>query len=131
VKKIIISGRMSLLEKMKNIANQLSGMGYTVIIPEAVDWGNIPKAKFAECKRELSMEYFNEIAKEDTYAILVVNDTKDGRANYIGASAFAEIAIAFYFSKKIFILNDIYNPYKDELSAWGVIPLNGELSGIV
>ena len=77
------------------------------------------------------MEYFNEIAKEDTYAILVVNEAKEGISNYIGASAFSEIAIAFYFGKKIFILNDIYDPHKDELSAWGVIPLGGELSGVI
>ena len=131
MKKIIISGSMSLLEKMKNIANQLISMGYAVIIPAEVDWKNIPKEKVAECKKALSIEYFNEIAKDDTYAILVVNDTKKGNANYIGASAFAEIAIAFHFCKKVFILNDIYDPYKDELSAWGVIPLNGKLSNIL
>ena len=128
MKKIIISGSMLLLKKMKNIASQLIDMGYAVIIPEEADWNNIPKEKFAERKKALSREYFNEIAKEDTHAILVVNDTKEERVNYIGASAFAEIAIAFYFSKKIFLLNDIYDPYKDELLAWGVIPLNGKLS---
>ena len=131
MKKNIISGSMSLLEKMKSIADQLVGMGYTVIIPEEVDWDNIPEEKCAEYKKELSMEFFKEIAKEDTHAILVVNDTKEGIANYIGASAFAEIAVAFYFNKKVFILNDIYEPYKDELSAWGVISLNGKLSSIM
>ena len=31
------------------------------------------------------------------------------------------------FNKKVYLLNDIYEPYKDELIAWGVIPLNGNL----
>ena len=131
MKKIIISGSMSLLEEIKNIASQLFDRGYKVIIPEKIDWDTIPESKYNECKKSLSMEYFNEIAKEDTYAILVVNEAKKGISNYIGASAFSEIAIAFYFGKKIFILNDIYDPYKDELSAWGVIPLGGELSGVI
>ena len=130
MKKIVISGSMSFLNKIKNIANQLIDMGYTVVIPEEVDWNNIPKSKFGELKKDLSMKYFSEIAAEDTYAVLIVNDAKLGVANYIGASTFAEIAIAFYFNKKIFILNDIYVQYKDELSAWGVIPLNGKLDSV-
>ena len=130
MKKIVISGSVSLLDKMKNIANQLIDMGYIVIIPEEIDWDSIPIENRSRYKKELSMQYFDEIAKEDTHGILVINDAKQGIANYIGASAFAEIAIAFYFSKKIFILNDIYDPYKDELSAWCVIPLNGKLGSI-
>ena len=130
MKKIVISGSIALLDKMKNIANQLTGMGYMVVIPKEVEWDSIPNDKHDESKKEFSMEYFNEIAKEDTYAVLAVNDMKRGITNYIGASTFAEIAIAFYFGKKIFVLNDIYEPFKDELSAWDVVPLNGELSGI-
>ena len=115
---------------MKDTANQLMCMGYMVVVPEDVDWSIIHEVNINERKKDLSMRYFNEIAKEDTYAVLVVNDMKRGMANYIGASTFAEIAVAFYLGKKIFILNDIYNPYKYELSAWGVIPLYGRLSGI-
>ena len=37
------------------------------------------------------------------------------------------IYIYFYHNKRIYLLNDIYEPYKDELEAWGVIPLNGNL----
>ena len=130
MKKIVISGSMSSLDKMKNIANQLIEMGYMAVIPEEVEWNNIPEDEHDAYKKELSMAYFSEIAQDDTYAVLAVNDTKREIANYIGASSFAEIAIAFYFGKKMFVLNDIYEPYKDELSAWGVVPLYGKLSGI-
>lgn len=130
MKKIVISGSMSLLDKMKNISNQLIEMGYIVVVPKDLDWNNIPKENHSTYRKELSMEYFDEIAKEDTYAILVINDMKREIENYIGASAFAEIAIAVYFNKKIFVLNDLYNPYRDELSAWGVIPLSGKLGNI-
>jgi len=52
--------------------------------------------------------------------------TKKGICNYIGANSFAEIALAFYLGKKIFLLNDVYSLYEDELSAWGAVPLKGE-----
>ena len=128
--KIVISGSVFLLDNMRRIKNQLVDMGYTVVIPEEINWADIPKAKISEYKKELSVKYFNEIAAEDTYAVLVVNDAKMGTENYIGANTFAEIAIAFYFSKRIFLLNDMYDPYSDELLAWGAIPLCGKLSGI-
>ena len=60
--------------------------------------------------------------------MLVVNSDKKGVKNYIGANTFAEIAIAFYFEKKLYLLNDIYGPYSDELLAWNVIPLKGNLN---
>ena len=38
--------------------------------------------------------------------------------------------MAFYFNKKVYLLNDIYEPYKDELEGWNVIPLNGNLNNM-
>ena len=130
MRKIVISGSMSLLGKIKSIANQLTEMGYTVVIPDEVEWDSIPSDDYTEYKKELSLKYFKEIVKDDTYAVLAVNDMKRGIADYIGASTFAEIAIAFYFGKTVYLLNGIYDQYKDELTACGVIPLNGDLSGI-
>ena len=57
----------------------------------------------------------------------ILNKRGYGIQNYIGPNSFAEIAFGFYFNKKVYLLNDIYEPYKDELIAWGVIPLNGNL----
>jgi len=128
MKKIVICGSMSLIEKMKDIASKLNLMGYATIFPAEEDWSIIPPEKTSEFKRKVSMQHFSEIAKEDTHAILVVNDTKKGICNYIGANSFAEIALAFYFGKKIFLLNDVYSPYEDELFAWGAVPLKGELT---
>lgn len=58
---------------------------------------------------------------------MVVNATKNGIDNYIGPNSFAEIAFGFYFNKRVYLLNDIYEPYKDELEGWKVIPLKGNL----
>ena len=131
MKKIVLSGSMSLLFKMKNVAEQLAAMGYRVILPRGVDWQTMPKEKFSDMRKELSMKHFDEIAAADTDAVLVVNDAKGEIANYIGANTFAEIALAFYFGKTIFLLNDVYGPYQDELSTWGVTPLKSDLSGII
>jgi hypothetical protein len=68
------------------------------------------------------------IRRKDTDGILVANEPKHGDRNYIGANAFAEIAIAFNAQKAIYLLNDIPAAFEDELSAWGAIPLKGDLS---
>ena len=38
--------------------------------------------------------------------------------------------MAFYFNKKIYVLNDIYEPYRDELEGWNVVALKGNLEAI-
>ena len=62
--------------------------------------------------------------------VLIVNETKDNIENYIGPNTFAEISCAFYFNKKIYLLNDYYVPYIDELVGWGTINLKGNLDKI-
>ena len=60
----------------------------------------------------------------------MVNEAKGGIKNYIGPNSFAEIAFGFYFHKQVYLLNDIYLPYQDELLGWDVIPLKGDLKKI-
>ena len=105
-------------------------MGISPILPKEEDWSGIPESKTHEFKRNLSMGHFAEVAHEDTRAIVVINEPKNGVANYIGANTFAEIALAFYFDKKIFLLHDIYDKLADELLAWGAIPLFGNVQGV-
>lgn len=95
-------------------------MGYEVVVPKEfiVD---MPK-------KEASLLHFDEINKDNVDALLIVNETKNGQENYIGANGFAELAFGFYKQRKIYLLNDIYLPYEEELVAWEVIPLKGDLS---
>ena len=81
-------------------------------------------------KKDASLLHFSEIEKDDVDALLIVNENKNGQNNYIGANGFAELAFGFYKGKAIFLLNDIYEPYSEELVAWEVIPLQGDLSQI-
>ena len=128
--RIVICGSMSAIEKMKSVAAQLEDMGFSPILPKEEDWSGVPESKIHEFKRILSMGHFAEVAHEDTRAIVVINEPKNGVADYIGANTFAEIALAFYFGKKIFLLNNIYDKLADELLAWGAIPLFGDVRDV-
>ena len=118
MKTIVICGSMKFKDKILEISDKLENLGFKTELPKECMEG-LPK-------EIASRSHFNE----DTDAILVVNCDKGKLKNYIGPNSFAEIAFAFYFNKKIFLLQDIYEPYKDELLGWKVIPLNETLESI-
>jgi hypothetical protein len=122
MKNIVLCGSMKVKDKILSTKEELEKMGYNVLLPE-------------ECMKGLPKEiasraHFDRIKNKNNESILIVNSTKNGIENYIGPNSFAEIAFGFYFKKKIFLLNDIYEPYEDELIGWHVIPLNGNLNNI-
>ncbi len=119
MKSIVLCGSMKVLDKIYEVKEILESKGFNVILPkECID--GLPKVV-------ASKAHFNRIIDPKNEIILVVNSTKNGIENYIGPNSFAEIAFAFYYLKKIYLLNDIYIPYKDELIGWNVIPLRGNL----
>lgn len=130
MRKIVLCGSMTFIEKMKTTSVTLSEMGFVPIIPEEDKWHAIKNNDINEYKRKVSRDHFDKITDKDTWAILVANESKNGKDNYIGANTFAEIAMAFYFEKEIYILNGIYQPYADELLAWGSQILNGKIQEI-
>lgn len=71
-------------------------MGYHVVIPKEC-YVDMPK-------KEASLLHFDEINQQDVDALLIVNETKNGQDNYIGASGFAELAFGFYKGKKIYYM---------------------------
>jgi len=109
-------------KKIIEIANKLEAMGYNVLLP-------------VECMQGVqkviaSRAHLNRVIDKENEIILIVNETKNGIENYIGPNSFAEISFGFYYNKRVYVLNDIYEPYKDELIGWGVIPLKGKLENI-
>lgn len=116
---IVLCGSMKVKDKILEVANQLEEKGYNVLLP-------------VECMKDLdkivaSRAHLDRICNPDTDIVLIVNATKNNIENYIGPNSFAEIAFGFYFGKKIYLLNDIYQPYEDELVGWKITPLNGNL----
>lgn len=120
--KIVLCGSKSFIPKFYEISKELENKGFETVIPYEF-MNDIPK-------KEASIRHFSEIEKNDVDAILVINESKNGIVNYIGANGFAELAFGFYKGKKVYLLNDIYDPYAEELIAWEVIPLKGDLDKI-
>ena len=122
IKNIVICGSMKIKDKIIDVANSLEKLGYNVLLP-------------VECMQGLdkiiaSKAHLDRVVDANNGIVLVVNDSKNGIDNYIGPNSFVEIAFGFYYNKRVYLLNDIYEPYKDELVGWKVIPLNGDLSKI-
>lgn len=122
MKRIVLCGSRTFKDYIIQLGYKLEKEGYEVVIPKEFF---VPMPK-----REHSMLHFSEIQNERTDYVLVVNEEKNGKKNYVGANSFAEIALGFYFGKTVFLKNDIYKPFADELVGWGVIPLKGNLEEI-
>lgn len=122
MKNIVLCGSMKVKDKILEVKDELERRDFNVLLPKECMEG-LPKII-------ASRKHFERIIDKDNDYILIVNATKKGIENYIGPNSFAEIAFAFYFNKKIYLLNDIYEPYEDELVGWGVIPLKGDLDNI-
>lgn len=122
MKNIVLCGSMKVKDKIVELGKVLEGEGYNVLLP-------------IECMQGLdkiiaSRAHMDRVVDPNNEIILIVNEPKNGIDNYIGANSFAEIAFGFYFKKRVYLLNDIYEPYKDELLGWGVTPLKGDISKI-
>lgn len=119
---IVLCGSMKVKDRIIEISNVLKKMGFNVLLPiecmQGVD------------KTIASRAHFNRISDPNNEIILVINTTKNNIDNYIGPNSFAEIAFGFYFHKKVYLFNDLYEPYKDELISWNVIPLKGDIGKI-
>lgn len=120
---IVLCGSMKVKERIIEVSTELEHMGYSVLLPKECMEG-LPK-------EIASRAHFGRIVDPKNESILIVNATKNGIENYIGPNSFAEIAFGFYFNKKIYLLNDIYTPYEDELVGWKVTPLKGDLKKIL
>ena len=121
-KNVVLCGSMKFKNEIIKVSERLKGLGYNVLLPEECMRG--------EDKLIASRAHFDRIVNPDNGLILIVNATKNGIPNYIGPNTFAEIAFGFYHKKKVFLLNDIYHPYDDELLGWKVICLKGDLNKI-
>ena len=106
MKKIVLCGSKKFIPKFFELETELKKMGANVVVPR---------------------EFIVDMPKKEVDALLIVNESKNGLENYIGANGFAELAFGFYKGRKVFLLNDIYTPFEEELVAWDVVPLKGDL----
>lgn len=132
---ITVCGSIKFMDEIGKVEAKLRKLGHEVLMPvkaKGVDyWAEDNKSR-VEAKKKFGFigKHMSKIEKSD--AILVVNVTKKGIKNYIGANTFLEMGFAYYRKKKIFTLNALPNqPYIiDELLTFKPIILNGDLSKI-
>ena len=128
--KLIVCGSMKHYERMKELQKELIDNGIYTVVPE--DEGQLPanmsEEEFNEFKKRVSRDYLKKIRSKGTYAVLVLNEEKNVIENYIGANTFVEIAVAFSWGRKIYLYNDIYEPYKDELVSWNAVSIHKDIS---
>lgn len=111
--------------------DQLVKAGHTTIVPhDAERYALEPaklEAKWEKTEQDLIRRYFKEIEQSD--AILVLNMTKNGIANFIGGNSFLEMAFAHVLNKTIYLYNPIPDVlYRDEMVAMKPVVLGGSLS---
>jgi len=115
---ITICSSANFYKKVIDVADELQKHGFDSIVPVTAtkmkESGDYDASHYRtwlqdsddyDKKAVLMRKHFDEVAKGD--AILVVNEEKNGKPNYIGGNVLMEMAIAFYLKKPIFILNDI------------------------
>ncbi|MBZ9572115.1 hypothetical protein KJA15_02190 [Patescibacteria group bacterium] len=138
---ITICASAKFAKEMIEAKKILERSGHKVLLPEMAESfatgkvnlddfkGGRTVADFKK-KHNLIRKHFKEVKRGDT--ILVLNYDRMGIKNYIGGNTFAEIAVAYYLNKPIYILNPVPEemPYTEEIKAMEPIVLNGNLEKI-
>ncbi len=129
--KITICGSMVFKEQMLGVSEKLGLLGHLVNVPsmEEDDFTERDDQNMAEFKNRMILEHTEKIKNSD--AILVLNYSKNGFDDYIGANSFLEMGVAFTLGKKIYLLGDIPNQSnRDEILGLKPVCLLGNLGNI-
>jgi diphthamide synthase subunit DPH2 len=120
-KSILVCGSRQFLEEIVEIGEKLEAKNYKVEITENKEFEN---------KSAALENLFETIKKVDS--ILVVNETKNGEENYIGASSFLALAVAKSLKKQIFVFHNLPENQAniEEIKAINPICLAGEIKNL-
>lgn len=139
-KTIFLCSSMNFYRELVQIEGQLVAKGFKVNIPISAQTmkknNDFEVAHFKgvfsqKQKAGFIHENFKKISEGD--AILVINNEKNGMKGYIGSNVLMEIALAFFFKKRIFIWNPVPDdaPYREELLAFDVRVIDQKLDKIL
>ncbi|GAA6410847.1 hypothetical protein K040078D81_49640 [Blautia hominis] len=132
-KNVVICGSMAFYDKMLDVSIYLKNSGISTVVPkeENFEKASMSEKEFNDFKRRVSNQYLAKIRESSTYAVLVLNQTKRGVPNYIGANTMVEISMAFCWGRPIYLYNGFYKPLIEELMAWNAICLNEKLDRLI
>lgn len=129
--KICICCSLSFGDEVRKIAKQLEKMGHEVLLPNGIINRLAEQEDFDPVQAKISTDSGHKHVDKirESEAILVCNYTKNNIENYIGANSFAEMFVAYYFNKAIYVLNPLPDmPYiSDEVNSFGVKVLDGDI----
>lgn len=129
--RVVLCGSMRNLALMSDLVELLKHAGIDSVAPTPDTDMPLTINEARAQKREASLHHFRLIKERVTSALLVVNLDKDTQRDYIGPNAFAEIAVAFAEGVPVYLLQASPEYYREELEAWEVTPLNGDLARFV
>lgn len=103
---------MAFSKEMLSAKEELTDKGFTVWIPDDAqvhvdnpDLADDFKENFKHAtETDIMWKCFDKVAKSD--AVLALNYPKNNTEGYIGTSTRMEIALAYYFKKHLFLLNN-------------------------
>ena len=132
-RRVVLIGSMGVYHQILEIAEQLGAAGIQTVVPDAENESvrQMSLFDFEQFKRRVSFAHLRRIRDPRTYCVLAVNFDRYGILNYLGPNTFAEIAVAFAQSKRIYMLQANPEAYSDELSAWRAISLRGNIQQLI
>jgi len=129
---VVICGSMKNLDLMSRIGDFLRSMGLRAVEPAPDEtMANSTIEASMRSKRAASRRHMDHIRADDTAAVLVVNVDRPGAQHYVGPNAFAEIGVAFSDDRQVFLLHGMPDAYAEELGAWDVTCLNGDIEPLL
>jgi len=141
---IVICSSAAFYKHANAVKDELEKAGCRVIVPKTAvrmaETGDYDVSHYKtwfgnaedyDKKADYMRTHFDEITAGDI--VLVVNDEKHGRANYIGANVLLEMGLAWYQHKPIYILNDLPadSPFEEEIKGFAPIALHGDLGSLI
>lgn len=140
-KTIVICSSAAFYKHANEVKAELEAKGLKVVVPknarkmaETGDYNvNHYKTWYSNAddyhkKADFMRTHFDEVAKGDI--VLVINDEKHGKPNYIGPNVLMEMSLGWYLHKSVYVLGDFPSdsPFEEEIKGMGTIALCGNLS---
>ena len=116
---VLLYGNKNGREEMLKVALLLQSRGYDVLVSDEIS-----------DKGEAFKKAIKDLQNDANRIVVCVNSTLGSVDNYIDASMFLIIGAAYYYNKRIYLYNDIFKLYKDNLISFGVVPMRRNLSVI-
>lgn len=130
--KIVIAGSMQFADQMMAAKRLLEQSGHQVEVSgetERMVGKNDGQKEVIKLDLKLGHDAIKKFWQkmENADALLVLNYDKHGVSNYIGGNTLMDIALAYHWNQKIFLLNPIPEiSYTSEIVAMKPIVINGD-----